>query len=88
MCGAIPLLPQNVFMAWFLVKHRDNFTFTLHKTRKLEAFITEYTCSWGVGMGLLFTQRRSSCPSPTDPPFDSAIISETWLEDPKKLYEG
>jgi len=26
MCGAILLLPQYVFMAWFLVKHRDNFT--------------------------------------------------------------
>jgi hypothetical protein len=22
--------PQYVFMAWCLVKHRDNFTFTLH----------------------------------------------------------
>jgi hypothetical protein len=30
MLGAIPLLPQYVFMAWCLVKHRDNFTFTLH----------------------------------------------------------
>jgi hypothetical protein len=28
MRGAIPPLP-NVFMAWCLVKHRDNFTFTL-----------------------------------------------------------
>jgi hypothetical protein len=27
MSGTIPLLPQNVFMAWCLVKHRDNFTF-------------------------------------------------------------
>jgi hypothetical protein len=26
MCGAIPLLPQYIFMAWCLVKHRD-FTF-------------------------------------------------------------
>jgi hypothetical protein len=26
MRGAIPLLPQYVFMAWCLVKHRDNFT--------------------------------------------------------------
>jgi hypothetical protein len=26
--GAIPPLPQYVFMAWCLVKHRDNFTFT------------------------------------------------------------
>jgi hypothetical protein len=28
MCGAIPPLPQYVFMAWCLVKHRDNFNFT------------------------------------------------------------
>jgi hypothetical protein len=28
MRGAIPPLPQYVFMAWCLVKHRDNFTFT------------------------------------------------------------
>jgi hypothetical protein len=28
MRGAIHLLPQYVFMAWCLVKHRDNFTFT------------------------------------------------------------
>jgi hypothetical protein len=27
MCGAIPPLPQYVFMAWSLVKHRDSFTF-------------------------------------------------------------
>jgi hypothetical protein len=27
MCGAIPPLPQYTFMAWCLVKHRDNFTF-------------------------------------------------------------
>jgi hypothetical protein len=27
MGGTIPLLPQYVFMAWCLVKHRDNFTF-------------------------------------------------------------
>jgi len=28
MSGAIPPLPQYSFMAWCLVKHRDNFTFT------------------------------------------------------------
>jgi hypothetical protein len=28
MRGAIPPLPQYVFMAWCLVKHRDNFTLT------------------------------------------------------------
>jgi hypothetical protein len=29
MCGAIPPLSQYVFMAWYLVKHRDEFTFVL-----------------------------------------------------------
>jgi len=28
MCGAIHPLTQYVFMAWCLVEHRDNFTFT------------------------------------------------------------
>jgi hypothetical protein len=28
-CRAIPPLPQYVFMAWCLVKHRYNFTFTV-----------------------------------------------------------
>jgi hypothetical protein len=26
--GTIPPLPQYVFMAWYLVKNKDNFTFT------------------------------------------------------------
>jgi hypothetical protein len=29
---AVPPLPQYVFMTWCLVKHRDNFTFTLFYT--------------------------------------------------------
>jgi hypothetical protein len=29
MRGAIPPLLQYAFMAWYLVKHRDNFIFTL-----------------------------------------------------------
>jgi hypothetical protein len=33
MRGAIPPLPQYAFMAWCLVKHRDNFTFTLSTGR-------------------------------------------------------
>jgi hypothetical protein len=32
MSGAIPPLLQYVFMAWCLVKHRDNFTFYLYNT--------------------------------------------------------
>jgi hypothetical protein len=31
MLGAIHPLPQYVFMAWCLVKHKDNFTFTVSK---------------------------------------------------------
>jgi hypothetical protein len=34
MRGDIPALPQYVFMAWCLVKHRDNFTFTFHHKSK------------------------------------------------------
>jgi len=30
MCGALPP-PQCIFMAWCLVNHRDNFTFTFTK---------------------------------------------------------
>jgi hypothetical protein len=30
MRGAIPPLLQYVFMAWYLVRHRDNFTFTFY----------------------------------------------------------
>jgi len=29
MRGAIPLLPQYIFVAWCFAKQRDNFTFTL-----------------------------------------------------------
>jgi hypothetical protein len=31
MRGAMPPLRQYVFMAWCLVKHRDNFTFIVQK---------------------------------------------------------
>jgi hypothetical protein len=42
MRGAIPPLSQYVFMAWCLVKHRDNFTLpllTLHGRVLLEKLI-------------------------------------------------
>jgi hypothetical protein len=32
MRGAIPPLPQYIFIAWCLVKHRDNFTFMFINT--------------------------------------------------------
>jgi hypothetical protein len=31
MRGAIPPLPQYVFMVWYLVKHRDNCTFYMRQ---------------------------------------------------------
>jgi hypothetical protein len=33
MRGAIPSLSHYAFMAWCLVKHRDNFTFILRRVR-------------------------------------------------------
>jgi hypothetical protein len=35
MCGAIPPLPQYVFMAWCLVKQRDNFLLACSVGRQL-----------------------------------------------------
>jgi hypothetical protein len=40
MRGAIPPLRQYVFMAWCLIKHRDNFTFTLPVVLAVDARIT------------------------------------------------
>jgi hypothetical protein len=40
MRGAITLLPQYAFMAWCLLKHRDNFTFTFTCRKKQNGKIT------------------------------------------------
>jgi hypothetical protein len=40
MRGAIPPLPQYVFMAWCLVKHRENFTFTFTLNGHRHALLT------------------------------------------------
>jgi hypothetical protein len=45
MRGAIPPPTQHVFMAWCLVKHRDNFTFTLTKTTPLIEQASSYLFS-------------------------------------------
>jgi hypothetical protein len=37
MRGAIPPLPEYVFMAWCLGKHRDNFTFYLYLILHIKA---------------------------------------------------
>jgi hypothetical protein len=38
MRGATPPLPQCAFMAWCLVKQRDNFTFYTQKKRCMDKF--------------------------------------------------
>jgi hypothetical protein len=38
MRGAILLLPPCTFMAWCLVKHRDNFTFTFNLFKGAHTF--------------------------------------------------
>jgi hypothetical protein len=32
--GAIPSLPQYIFMAWYFIKHREKFTFTRNITQQ------------------------------------------------------
>jgi hypothetical protein len=42
MSGAIHPLPQYVSIAWCLVKHRDNFTFTLAEFLHIDFYILTY----------------------------------------------
>jgi hypothetical protein len=49
MHGAIPPLPQYVFMVWCLVKHRDNFTFTLCCS---EPLVSSFTAAANYCIGL------------------------------------
>jgi hypothetical protein len=44
MSGAILPLPQYAFMAWCLVKHRDNFTFYILHKRKRPPGRLKYRC--------------------------------------------
>jgi hypothetical protein len=44
MRGAIPLLPQYVFTARYLIKHGDNFTFTGYITSNSRMTVTEEMC--------------------------------------------
>jgi hypothetical protein len=41
MSGAVPPLHQYTFMAWYLVKHRDNFTFIRKKGGRV-IFVKKY----------------------------------------------
>jgi hypothetical protein len=56
MRGAIPPLSQYVFMAWCLVKHRDNFTFpltfTLVSMEQPGAVRTQVTCRLHLLLGI------------------------------------
>jgi hypothetical protein len=39
MRGATPPLPHYVFMEWYLVKHRDNFIFTLEVVEETFSYL-------------------------------------------------
>jgi hypothetical protein len=53
MRGAIPPLPQYVFVVWCLVKHRDNFTFTFTLVTHRDIFTFTYC--------LLYEERVCVC---------------------------
>jgi hypothetical protein len=85
MCGAIPpSSPHYVFMAWFLVKHRDSFTFTftLRGSRQWRCVHLVY-CRERCELQVLqarSTRRRNKAPAMFDVPFlvlesDSVEIS-------------
>jgi hypothetical protein len=40
--ASIPPFPQYVFMAWYLVKHRESFTFYLSLCKRMENYISSY----------------------------------------------
>jgi hypothetical protein len=46
MRGAILPLPQYAFMAWCLVKHRDNFTFTFNHRVQTGCGAHQPTIQW------------------------------------------
>jgi hypothetical protein len=46
MRGAIPQLPQYAFMAWCLVKHRDNFTFTFYVKKLPKQQFLKHECPY------------------------------------------
>jgi hypothetical protein len=49
MRGAIPTLPNFIFLAWCLIKHRDSFTFTLPSNRSLYQSQFNEDESWTCG---------------------------------------
>jgi hypothetical protein len=72
---AIPPLPQYVFMAWCLVKHRDNFTFCLFTRCPLG--LTQPLIQWVPG-ALSLGVKRPECEADSLPPY-SAEVKE-WAE--------
>jgi len=61
MHGAIPPLPQYVFVAWCLVKHSDNFTFTFFTFICLDLSFYYGTCSMGQKERDSFYTKISMC---------------------------
>jgi hypothetical protein len=55
MRGAIPPLPQYAFMAWYLAKHRDNFTFTFLYLYHFSLHYGNFNGTLAVGYLLIFS---------------------------------
>jgi hypothetical protein len=53
MRGSIPPLPQYVFMAWCLVKHRDNFTFIYSLCLALISLTRAVLFKYGIRLDVL-----------------------------------
>jgi hypothetical protein len=64
MRGAIPPLPQCVFMAWCLVKHRDNFTFTFYYSYSILNGRLD-TTAWHI-LSLRMEEMTSICANASD----------------------
>jgi hypothetical protein len=43
-----------IFMVWCLVKHRDNFTFTIYSEQKQPVCLTKIFCSYHESVNLIF----------------------------------
>jgi hypothetical protein len=76
MSGAIPPLPQYAFVAWCLVKHRDNFTFTF--LSKDIALIADHKNLISDGR-IVFCSHRATVLSVPLPSFLSGLALDSYL---------
>jgi hypothetical protein len=93
MCGAIPPLPQYVFMAWCLVKHMNNFTFTVryfHYFNRLYAVHSSHLNCPVLSFAPLISLSLVTCllkdPSCSSKDYSLIPLTPTITDYPKKIY--